>query len=251
MVKIALAQCRPGMDALKNMAAAAAVEGCSAVCFAEGSLTGYHGDPIPWNGAETAEVSALARKLEIDILCGFLEQEGDREYIAHALFRPDGAAFRYRKTHLGEKEAARFTPGDTLPVFELSCALKAGIMLCIETHVPRVAETLALRGAQVLFAPFSVVRKAGEREKVWGKYIPARAYDNRVYVGCCNALDDHFPGGLLAVGPDGATLSSYYEPHEKLLVFSADADILASYGAQGTPPRLRRFTDLRRTGLYD
>ena len=250
-MKVALAQCGAGLEAVRRMAHAAAAEGCGAVCFAEADLTGYYGEAVAWDGGEVDACAAVARETGVDLLLGFLEREGEKAYIAHALLRADGRRFRYRKTHLGAREAERFERGDELCVWELSCGIKAGVMLCLETHVPRVAETLALRGAQVIFAPFAAPEKSLSREAVWGKYIPARAYDNRVYVGCCNLLEGHFGGGLLAVGPDGETLGEFYEKREKLLTFEVDTDLLGRYGAAGASPRYRRFADLRREELYE
>lgn len=251
MVKIGLAQCGAGLEAVRRFAAAAAVEGCGAVCFGETNLTGYYGEAIAWNGAELEAAAKIAAETGVDLLPGFIEREGEREYITHALLRPDGGRFRYRKTHLGAREAGRFSPGDELLVWELSCGVKAGVALCLETHVARVAETLALRGAQVILAPFAAPYQSGARSAVWGKYIPARAYDNRVYLGCCNLFEGNFGGGLLALGPDGETLGEFYGGREKLLGFEVDTALLERYGAAGESPRYRRFTDLRRTELYE
>lgn len=250
-MKVALAQCGAGLEAVRRMAHAAAAEGCGAVCFAEADLTGYYGEAVAWDGGEVDACAAVARETGVDLLVGFLEREGEKAYIAHALFRADGKRFRYRKTHLGVREAERFDAGDELFVWELTGGIRAGIMLCLETHVPRVAETLALHGAQVIFAPFAAPDKSGSRESIWGKYIPARAYDNRVYVGCCNLLEGQFGGGLLAVGPEGETLGAFYGKREKLLAFEVDAACLSRYGAAGASPRYRRFTALRREELYD
>ena len=176
-------------------------------------------------------VSRIAARFSIDLLVGFLEYEhaSGHYFITHGLFRPDGSTFFYRKTHLGEKEEKVFSAGDTLPVFPLSCGLTAAVQLCVEAHFPEITLTYSLKGAEIVFAPFAVPGTGARRKEIWGKYIPARSYDNRVYMACCNLLDERRSGGCLFTGPDGDILAEDFTGDEGLIVCSVDRNAVSAY----------------------
>ena len=206
MVRLGLVQTAAGSDAEKNVntilqfAEEGKTAGCAAICFPEAFLTGY----FPDRAAELAlekehpllsQITALAQSLQMDLLVGFLEKEENRIYLTHGIWRPDGTRDYYRKTHLGQKEQTIFSAGDSLEIFSLSCGLRIGIQLCVETHFPEITQTYSLAGAEVIFAPHASPIAAERRRKLWAKYIPARSYDNRVYMACCNLWDaDNFGG---------------------------------------------------------
>ena len=258
-MKIGLVQAKTWDDRALNLttireyAEKAALEGCSALCFPECFLTSY----APEKAAELAisaedgilkEVSSIAADCALDLLVGFMERDGEVLFIAHGLFRRDGSRECYRKTHLGEKEKKYFLPGDKLKVLSLTDETKIGISLCVENHYPQVAQTLALRGAEIIFAPHAVPKVAGEREKIWSKYMPARSYDNRVYTACCNLWDgERFGGGCLVIDPKGDVLAAEYKNEEALLVCNVDMQLVASYKDGGK----HYYPPLRRNSLYE
>lgn len=259
--KIALAQMAPSSDVgdtLKthcSLAAQAKQLGCTAVCFPEASLTGY----LPEEAARCAigadspaigQLSAAAQSLGIDLLVGYMEKGGGQYYLTHTLLRPDGTRHDYRKTHLGEKEARFFAAGDRLDVFFLSCGLKAGFQLCVETHFPEITQTLSLRGAQVVFAPHAVPHDPQRRRKLWQTYIPARAYDNRVYAACCNLSGGRFGGGCYAVDPRGEAAAEYFERGEALCVFEADCALLDRLRGGEDGMSARYYPRLRKPKMY-
>lgn len=254
MTTIALVQAAACRD-LNRYALRAAEAGCEAVCFPEAFLTGYcpeeaESRAIPWDSAPIEAVSRLAQETGIDILAGFLEREAGKFYISQGIFRKDGTKARYRKTHLGSREKAFFTPGDCLPVFRLSSGLQVGFQLCMETHFPEITQTLALKGAQVIFAPHAVPRVSGSREVIWGKYIPARSYDNRVYMACCNLWDDRYGGGCLVTGPRGEVCASRYEDAPGMLVCSIDRALTASFRDRALHRSAHFYPAQRRRDLY-
>ena len=227
------------LDKVIRFSEEAAAAKAAAVCFPEAFLTGY----FPEDAVSTAisadhtlldEVKYTAKRLNIDILVGFFERFGDELFITHGVFRPDGKSFLYRKTHLGEKESRIFSAGRSLDLFELSCGIKIGFQLCVETHFPRITETLSLKGAQVIFAPHAVPAAAGSRKTVWGKYIPARSYDNRVYFACCNHSGEYFGGGCMITAPNGDIIASDFDSSEALVTFDADIGLLSKYRIGGS-----------------
>lgn len=187
----------------------------------------------------------------MDILVGFMEREEDRCFITHGLFRRDGDRCFYRKTHLGQKEQRFFTPGDALEVFFLTCGLRIGLQLCVETHYPEITQTLALKGAEVIFAPHAVPRAAGDRQRIWSKYIPARSYDNRVYMACCNLWDEgRFGGGCLVSDPQGEIAACAFGPGEALLSCEVHREAVAPYREAAGKYAARFYPAKRRPELY-
>lgn len=262
MIRIGLVQASAcdsvsaNLDTLRRFADAAARSSCQAVCFPECFLTGYdpekaHVSGICSDAAVLYEISEIAKACAVDILTGFMEKAGDTFYITHGLFRKDGTRAYYRKTHLGQKEKRFFTPGDALEVFSLTDGAKLGIALCVETHYPEIAQTLALKGAEVIFAPHAVPRISGDRQTVWGKYIPARSYDNRIYMACCNLWDtDCFGGGCLVTDPRGEVVASCFEEQPVLLTWELDRSLAASFRNRESRPSRGFYPASRRKELY-
>lgn len=245
------------MDTLRTFAARGQREGCDVLCFPECFLTGY----VPEHAAALAlsadcptlqSVSNIAKEFAVDLLVGYMERQDDRFFISHGIFLRDGSRAFYRKTHLGEKEQRFFTPGDRLAVFTLSGGEKIGLQLCVETHFPEISQTLALRGAEIIFAPHAVPRVAGDRESLWRRYIPARSYDNRVYFACCNQWDnERFGGGLLVTDPQGECVAAAFGDAPQLLTCEIHADEVRRLRTKdgGVSPRF--FPSRRRKALYE
>lgn len=263
MTKIGLVQATAceavseNFQTLANFVREAAEAGCEALCFPECFLTGY----VPKKAEELAippdspvlqQVSDLAVSSGVDILAGFMEKGEAGCFITHGIFRKDGTRDRYRKSHLGSRERLYFLPGDVLDVFTITGGLRIGIQLCVETHYPEITQTYALRGAEVVFAPHAVPRVSGDRKKIWGKYIFARSYDNRVYMACCNLWDpDRFGGGCLVTDPRGEETAAWYGEESHLLVCEIDREALAQYRTPGHKRAVHYYPEKRRPELYD
>lgn len=262
MVRLGLVQASAGSDAAENLntvrrfAAEGKAAGCAAICFPEAFLTGYDPD----RAAELAlqkdhpifqEIAVLARNLEMDLLVGFMEKAENRLFLTHGNWRSDGVCFFYRKTHLGQKEQTIFCPGDKLEVFSLSCGLRIGIQLCVETHFPEITQTYSLKGAEVIFAPHASPMDPEKRRNLWTKYIPARSYDNRVYMACCNLRDSgRFGGGCMVTDPGGEIQLSSFENAPGLLTFDADPDRVRTYHSSDRDRNHRYYPARRRPELY-
>lgn len=176
--------------------------------------------PSPLDSTPCLRLAALARELGLLIAVGLLERAPDgRVFITQMLCRPDGIHRFYRKTHLGGKEAGWISAGDRLPVFETAQGV-IGMAVCYDTHYPALVETLSLKGAELVLAPFASPKDSLRRE-TWMKYLPARAYDNRVYLGCCNlvggnGIGGHFSGGTVLFDPDGEVVCENFSQEETL-----------------------------------
>lgn len=244
------------LETLQQYAKEAAAAGCRALCFPEAFLTGYCPEEaslraLSAQSQEIGSVSRLARELQMDLLVGFMEADGPRLHLTQGIFRPDGTRALYRKTHLGEKELQVFTPGDALEVFPLSCGLRVGFQICVETHFPEITQTLALAGAQVVFAPHAVPGTAEKRSRIWSRFIPARSYDNRVYLACCNLWDGRrFGGGCLVTDPRGDRVAERFEDSPGLLLFPVDPALPESFRREPSTVHTRFYPARRRPHLY-
>lgn len=260
MLKIGIMQLEADESVARNLERAARAAdcarklGCAALCLPECSLTGYCPDEAARRAISATDpaldaLADAARERGVDIIAGFMERAGERLYITQGLFRADGARDFYRKTHLGERERARFSPGDRLRVFELTGGLKAGVMLCVEARFPEIAQALSLRGAQVLFAPHASPMSAERRRALWRIILPARACDNRAYVAACNQCDGaRYGGGLMALGPNGAEVAAP-QAGEAIAAFDVDEAELARY-RRSRELSHRYYPALRRPELY-
>lgn len=263
MITIGLVQAQACEDMAANLetvrryAAEAADAGCQVLCFPECFLTGYAPArvselAVAADSAAVGELLKIAAQYTTDLLVGFMERASQGFYISHGLFRPDGSMHIYRKTHLGQREQQHFIPGDCLPVFSLTSGIKIGLLLCVETHYPEVSQTLSLRGAQILFAPHAVPRISGDRETIWKKYIPARSYDNRIFMACCNLWDpQRFGGGCLVTGPRGETVAACYEDRASLLLCPVEPSAADAFRDPAAARSRHYFPALRRKELYE
>jgi len=234
--------------------------GADLLCFPEGALTGYCTErarefALPLDSTPCLRLAALARELGLLIAVGLLERAPDgRVFITQMLCRPDGIHRFYRKTHLGGKEAGWISAGDRLPVFETAQGV-IGMAVCYDTHYPALVETLSLKGAELVLAPFASPKDSLRRE-TWMKYLPARAYDNRVYLGCCNlvggnGIGGHFSGGTVLFDPDGEVVCENFSQEETLLTARISPALLKAYrGGEPSVLPYRYFPAGRRTALY-
>ena len=262
-MKIGLAQTSAVTDVAANLdviieyAIKAKQQGCEVICFPECFLTGYAPEEtktlsVSKECKQLKKISEIAVEKEIDILIGFMEVEEDKYYITHGVLKMNGEREYYRKTHLGEKESIYFSEGDVLNILELSNGVKIGFQLCVETHFFEITKALSLRGAEIVFAPHAVPRKAGCRKSIWMKIIPARSYDNRVYMACCNQWDEkNYGGGCMVTDPKGDVIAQFFENEEGLLVAEIDVEEIKRYHEANAGKKYRYYPSKERKELYE
>lgn len=239
-MRVALAQCAPGpgdvpgnLHRLDGFAAA----GADLVVTPEMFLTGYAigADAVralaePADGPSAAAVAALARQHRTAVLYGYPESDGGQVFNAVALVGPDGSRIAgYRKTHLfGELDRAQFGAGADGPaVIELD-GWRLGLLICYDVEFPETVRGLALAGADAVLVPTA---NMSGYDRVPATLVPARAYENQVYVGYANLAGRE--GGLVygglscMAGPDGADVVRAGRG-EELLVARLDRDALTA-----------------------
>jgi len=259
-MKIALLQ-TPGRindveGAFTHMAEAAgraASEGADLLLLPEMYLSGYNIGPtnaeklaITQTGPEMARAQKIAVTNNIALVFGYPELVGDQVANSAILIAPDGKILlNYRKSHLfGELDRAMFKHiGDEFPVTELH-GFKIALLICYDIEFPEPARRLALAGADILLIPTAQMEPY---EQVATHVIPARAYENQLYVAYANhtGTDDGLDYiGLSSIcAPNGAILAAAGKT-EEMLFATADRAHLAAVRA--TDPLL---TD-RRPDLY-
>jgi N-carbamoylputrescine amidase len=258
--------CNPGeiesnLAAIQRLTVSAVAAGASLVCFPELSATGYPQGPegaLAAAGSNKAVLRSLHRTATAcgcTILAGLVEpgdKAREKPYISQVVISPEGMVGRHRKTHLPPPESGIYQPGPDISLFRLGPIL-FGIQLCYESHFPELSTAMALMGADVIFFPHASPRGSPEEKlESWLRHLPARAFDNGLYVVACNqagtsgARRYHFPGVALALDPQGRTLAVHTGEREHVMMVALDLESLKDVRGH----RMKYFLPRRRPSLY-
>ena len=198
-------------------------------CAIPGYMFGSGEEALPFAeeipGPSTEALERECARLDLYVVCGLLERNGDVLRNAAVLVGPDGLIGTYRKTHLPFLGVDRFvTPGDSLPVFDTPLG-RIGIEICYDLRFPEVTRTLALRGADMVAHPTNFPMAA----KIQTELITvARAAENRIYLLTANRVgkerSGEFCGWSQIVDPFGKRLAEAGEREETLLVAEVDVE---------------------------
>jgi N-carbamoylputrescine amidase len=226
------------LERMELLAREAAKRGAQVVCFPEMNISGYglrqemgaFAEPIP--GPSTEAVESMARSYNLLILAGLAEKTAETQFfISHFAAGPEGLIGVYRKIHLGPPEEGIFQAGTECPIFSFGQA-RFGIELCFDGHFPELSTLLALKGAEVIFIPHASPRESSsEKKERWLRYLPARAYDNSVFLVACNLLGETesgltFSGGTLILDPKGETLAESQDGGEEFILAELKSETL-------------------------
>jgi predicted amidohydrolase len=139
---------------------------------------------------------AACRELNVYVILGLLEKDGDKCYNTAVLLGPHGLVGKHRKLHLPYMGVDRFlNPGDLpLTVYDTEVG-RIGMGICYDLIFAEHSRVLALQGADLLVFPASWP-KVG---KVLSDYIvPTRAIENHVFCVAVNRVGTErgtqFPG---------------------------------------------------------
>ncbi len=242
----------------ENFVGKASRQGADVVCFPELSLTGYSLSNLerlcsPQRGEECIlRITEMARIHGVVILAGLIDwTEGRMPCISQIVAGPGGLLGMHRKTHLSPSEQDVYRPGSEIGVFP-SNDLRFGIQLCYEAHFPEISTLMALQGSRVIFIPHASPRgEPGEKRESWLRHLPARAFDNALYIVACNQvgitdLGFSFPGVAMVLSPAGRLVAEYTGNAENVLMADLKMEGLEAIRDH----KMRYFLPHRRPELY-
>lgn len=216
------------LGVIEELTKQAAADGVKVIAFHECSISGYTfarrlskeqmldlAEFIP-EGESIKRLTDIARQNDISILAGLFEKDKDDN-----LFKPyvcvnkNGLVAKFRKLHPFINP--NLTPGNEYCVFDLE-GWKCGILICYDNNIVENVRATSLLGADIIFMPHVTMCTPSTRPgagfvdpKLWEnrvqdptslrlefdgmkgrswlmKWLPARAYDNGVYVIFSNAI---------------------------------------------------------------
>jgi len=275
------------LGVIRQLAAQAKAQGAQVIAFHECSVTGYTfarhlnkeqltavAELIP-EGESIQELITIARELDIIILAGLFEKTNDGTlYKAYVCVDKNGLVANYRKLHPFIN--SHLTPGDSYVVFDL-LGWKCGILICYDNNIIENVRATTLLGAEIIFMPHVTMCTPSPRPgagfvdpALWTrreedptslraefdglkgrswlmKWLPARAYDNGVYVVFANAIgmdDDQLKNGCsMVLDPFGDVLAECRKLGDDIVTATLIPDKLTQAGGY-------RYIKARRPGLY-
>ena len=184
---VAFADKEANLKRIIKLTEAAAMDGARLVVFPECAVTGYcfesreealpYAEEVP--GPTCEQLTEICRRLDVSVVAGLLERDGDRLFNAAVLVGPKGLIGNYRKVHLPYLGVDRFTtPGDLgFRVFE-TWGIRVGLNICYDLAFPEAARVMALDGADLIVLPTNWPPGA---ECTADYVINTRALENKVY----------------------------------------------------------------------
>lgn len=161
------------------------------------------------NGDTVNAIRERAKSAGIVVLLPMFEKDGSRFYNSCVVIDEKGeTAGIYRKIHVPDiplwEEKYYFTSGDRgFPVFETAYG-KIGIQISWDNLYPEGTRILALKGADIIFAPTACAFKS---QHLWQTVISGNAISNCVFIMRINRVGSEekqdFYGASFCVNPEG------------------------------------------------
>jgi N-carbamoylputrescine amidase len=246
------------LDRMESFVREAASKSAHAVLFPELSISGYSLKQVRklYDREQSRKIQdqivRAAQGAKITVMAGMVEMlDVGPPYITHVIAGPKGLIGLYRKTHLSPPEKEKYREGDSLDIFREK-DLAFGLQLCYESHFPEISTVLSLKGAEIIFMPHASPRGTPqEKMKSWLRHLPARAFDNGVFVVACNQVGRtkeglSFPGVVIALDPQGRVIESHAGDEEKMVFVELKAETLKGTRAH----RMKYFLPHRKNELY-
>jgi predicted amidohydrolase len=275
------------LSVIDRLSKKAADEGARAIAFHECSVIGYSyarklsrrqmldiSEIIP-GGESIQRLQSIAEKNQITILAGLFEKDArDDIYKAYVCVDKTGLVAKHRKLHPFVNK--NILPGNEYTVFDLG-GWKCGILICYDNNIIENVRATKLLGADIIFMPHVTMctpstrpgagfvdpalwfnREAdptslriefdGLKGRSWlMKWLPARAYDNAVFVVFSNPIgmdDDQLKNGCsMILDPFGDILAECRSFSDDFVIATCTADKLTLAGGY-------RYIKARRPKLY-
>jgi predicted amidohydrolase len=235
VIKVAAAQFESKMgDKYYNLQKAlyfterAAQEGANFICFPELFYTGYDlsRDELRTlsersDGTLYRELSKAARTHKIHIVASYAEKIDIPSVTFNSAMLISDTGERlgnHRKVYLWQEEKEIFREGNSFKVYQTKYG-KIGMVICYEMEYPEPARLLALRGAEVLFAPSAFMRV-----HLMDRYLTAIALQNLIYVVGVNTIGNKKNGSSKILDQFGNVIKEALKDTEELLVCELDLE---------------------------
>ncbi len=244
MVRLGGVQFSCGQEKERNVEKAvrfthiAADKGAQIICFQE--LTTTHWFPKEMNsehfslaeevsGPSVQRFQEVARDRGVALVCPIFEREGEKSFFNSSVVIDAGGEILgcYRKVHVPQiplwEEKYYFAPGNVgFPVFRTQFGV-VGVQICWDNFFPEGTRILALKGAQMIFAPTAAAFASHHR---WETMISANAISNGVYIFRVNRVGSEekqdFYGKSFCVSPEGELLDPPTGMNESIALIDVD-----------------------------
>jgi len=221
-----------------QLAQLASEKGAKIICFQELFSTHWFPRDIdranfdlaePIDGQTVHMMQHIAKEKSVVLICPMFEEgiEGVYYNTAVIIDANGGVLGKYRKAHVPQiplwEEKFYFTPGDTgFPVFSTRYA-KIGVQICWDNFFPEGTRVLALKGAQIIFAPTAA---AFASQQKWETVIRAHAIANGLFIFRVNRVGSEkkqdFYGTSFCVTPEGELTDNPSGMQEGIVFASID-----------------------------
>ena len=275
------------LSVIEKLSKKASEEGSDVIAFHECSITGYTfarhlqkeqmldlAEFIP-EGESILKLKEIANKFDITILAGLFEKDkNDNLFKAYVCVDKNGLVAKYRKLHPFINPF--LTAGQEYCVFEIQ-GWKCGILICYDNNIVENVRATTLLGANIIFMPHVTMCTPSSRPgagfvdpKLWEnreidptslrlefdgmkgrgwlmKWLPARAYDNGIYVVFSNPIgmdDDQLKNGCsMIIDPFGDIIAECRSFDNSFVTATFTAEKLIQAGGH-------RYIKARRPELY-
>jgi predicted amidohydrolase len=216
----------------------------------------------------------MAGDLSMVIMAGLVEKRAGAYYNTYVAVNGNEILARFSKLH--PFISKHLSPGEGYTFFDLK-GWKCSILICYDNNIIENVRAVALSGAQLLFAPHVTggtpspmpgrgyidedlwenrlkdpvsirAELEGPKGRAWlMKWLPARAYDNGIYLAFSNAIGkdhDHIvTGGAMVLDPFGDILTGSSVLGDDVVVATCVPEKLDDAGGL-------RYRNARRPDLY-
>jgi 5-aminopentanamidase len=275
------------LSVIEKLVKKASEEGSDVIAFHECSISGYTfarnlskeqmldlAEFIP-NGESTKKLVEMAAKYNIVILAGLFEKdENDNLFKPYICIDKNGLIAKHHKIHPFINPY--LTPGQGYTIFEIH-GWKCGILICYDNNIIENVRATKLLGADIIFMPHAAMCTPSPRPgagfvdpKLWQnreadptslrlefdgmkgrawlmKWLPARAYDNGIYVVFSNPIgmdDDQLKNGCsMVIDPFGDILAECRSFDDSFVTATITTEKLNNAGGN-------RYIKARRPNLY-
>ncbi len=249
------------LTVMASLVQKAAAQGAQVVSFHEVCIPNYSfmrrssreqllefAEPVP-DGPSTQRLMDLSSAHGVAVLAGLVEVDGDRLYNTYVCVDGDRFVARHRKIHAFINP--HISCGNEFSTFDLR-GWCCSILTCYDNNLPENVREVALMGADMVFMPHVTccldwgIPGAGEVDRnVWErryedpvtcrfeftglkarawlmKWLPARAYDNGIYVVFSNPIgvdDDQVRNGnAMIIDPYGDIIAECHTLGDDVVV---------------------------------